>query len=417
MAFVLDRNSKADTRFFCDAAGSGAAALAVDLSQYRTDLTNNTTYLTSTDTRLAVRSPREISVVIDIATANSRVVLNWGNVAGTTYIYRITLAAGGNVQFGHNNALLTTVVCPNIAAGARSYVLHWSTDYDERAATYYSEFAICDVTSGDWTIARVTHSQPNAPAGGDQFNISGYGAGSTLFTGGLTAYDFVRVGCRFHSTTEAREDWVTESSAPSVDGVQLDVELAPTSTSFFTADPAEDVSDALLDEETFAGPIELATVINAAANRKRLYGPIINFAPNAPAAVQDTYTPAKFYKDYLCLGFVFEHRWPSYTTRVKVRIHAQTWIAAGAPGGTTVSVTLHVYAAVKFGGSVTSVASLLVTDNHTSTGVGQWYNVGAYLLSGVYSVVGIGYQFGVGTGHAYLRAKIKGVTFEPYEDD
>jgi len=415
MAYTLHRNSKADTRFLCDRDGGGAADLATDISQWRTDLTNSTTYLTSTDTRLAVRSPREISVVISIASANSRTILNWGNTAGTVYIYRLGFS-GGVVQFGHNNATLATLAPPNLAVAARSYLIHYSTDYDVRAATYYSDMAVCDLATGTWITTRATHSQPNAAVASQQFNISGYGAGSNLFTGGLTAYSFVRVGCRFHTTTEAKEDWYAQSSAPSVTGVQPDVELAPSSTSFFTADPVEDVSDAILDADTFAGPAEFAGTLNAWAGRKRLYSPIVNLVPRAPDTLDNTYSSTGMFAVglfYSSIGLLWRTQLPYLCDRVWVRVHVQAWIAAGAPGGTTVSLQLAAYRAKKLGGALIQGGnSSTITDNHTSSGTGQWYDFVAFLSSGVFVLA---YKFGTGTGASYLRAKIKGVTIEPYE--
>jgi hypothetical protein len=418
---TLDRNSKADTRFLSDRAGGGVANLVTDISQWRLSLTNLTTYATSTSSRLAVRSPREISVVVRLATGDSGIVVNWGNTAGTTYIYRITIAAGV-LQFGHNDGLLASVTPPSVGGSARTYVVHWSTDYDALAAGYFSELAVYDVTSATWAVSRVTHTQPQAPAGGDQFNLIGRGAGFSLFTGGMAAIDFVRIGCRFHSTTEAKEDWVAESSAPSVTGVQPVVELCPSSPVFFTADPADDLSDALLDEGTLAGPAELAAVLNAAAARKRLYSPAVNMVLNDPPTLQDSLT-TNFFRDLYTglsqawLGLVFARYQPYKANRLRVRVHVQAWIAAGAPMGTAVSIDLSVSA---MSGVPTdlkpSINIVTITDDHTSTGVGQWYDLGALKVPG-FGYLAIGWVFGAGTGHAHLRMKIKAVTMEPYESE
>ena len=422
MAFLLDRNSKADTRFFADRAGGGAVDLATDISQWRTNLTNSTTYLTSTDARLAVRAPREITVVVDLSTGDDRIILNWGNVAGTSYIYRIFINSGAPT-FGHNNADLVTVNPPNLSGSPKSYLLHWSTDYDIRAATFYSELAVCDIGANAWTITRVTHTQPQAPAGGDQFNILGYGAGVTKFTAGLAAIDFVRVGCRFHTTTEAKEDWVAQSSAPSVTGVQLEVELAPSAPTFFSADPVDPVADAMLDEATLAGPAEFAAVVNAAAGRKRLYSPIVNLAPRATPTLDNTYTPAKLYRQvgvagrYAAAQYVFARPRDAYLAdKARVRVHVQAWIAGGAPGGTAVSIDLAAWSDAALNNPDAIVGTVLtITDNHTSTGVGQWYDLGDMFVVGVAGFIGIAWKFGTGTGASYLRMKIKAVSIEPFE--
>lgn len=430
---TLDDNSKADTRILLIRDGGGAANLKVDQSQWRTDLTNNTTYLTSTDTRLAVRSPREVSVVVKLATGNSGILVNWGNVAGTTYIYRITISAG-NVQFGHNNALLTSITTPNVGATQRLYAIHWSTDYDRAAATYYSEMAVCDLATGTWATTRITHTQPNAAAGGDQFNVIGRGAGSSPFTGGIGVVDYVRVGCRFHSTTEAKEDWYAQSSAPSVDGVQLPVELAPASTSYYTANPvANDLSDAILDAGSFAGPAEFAATINAAANRKRLIGPLLNEEMNGPPIYQDTFLPANFHRPVILGGspdlrLTVSHLYRRNTysgIRARVWVHAQTYIAAGAPVGTTVANYLQVGSCSKIPPSTAVLtppgsftAQVLSTTDHGSTGIGEWFDLGemSVLTFDGASYFVLAYGFGTGTGHTYLRTVVKGIRIEGYEE-
>lgn len=436
MATVLDRNSKADTRFLCDRGGGGAPELATDISQWRTNLTNNTTYLTSSDARLAPRSPREISVVIWISTADSRIILNWGQ--GTSYMYRIQVQTGGTgaVQFGHNGATLLTLAPPGVGATAKQYLIHWSTDYDSKDATYYSEMAIGNIAANTWAVARIAHTQPQAVAGGDQFNLRGVGAGSTLYTGGLAAYDFVRIGCRFHSTTEASEDWVVENPAPSITGISPTVELAPSSTSFYSADPAEDIANSILDEGTFAGPIEYSGNINATAQRRRLYSPILNIVTNSPPAYSDDYFPDNMWRQvastgsYAGLHFALGHvYWRPTTyrgTRARVRVQAQAYLEAGAPGGSTVSAFLCMFSqGAKPGKKVpamkegTSSSIVHLTTNDTDVGVGTWYDLGVLPLAskdgGTWLALGVGY--GTGTGHDFIRLKIKAITVEPFESE
>lgn len=419
---TLHRNSKADTRFFSDRAAGGAANLATDISQYRTNLTNNTTYLTSLDARLAVRSPREIACVVKLATGNSGILLNWGNTAGTVYIYRITIS-GGTPQFGHNNALLTFLAPPNISATARLYAIHWSTDYDFNASTYFSEFAICDLATGTWAVSRIAHTQPQAPVAAEQLNLIGRGAGSSPFTGGIAVVDYLRIGCRWHSTTEASEDWGSESAAPTITGIQPNVELAPSSPSFFSQDPNEDVADVLLDEGTFGGPIEFAAVINAGASTKRLFSPILNVTPNDPVTHDNTYVPTNFYRilpfSLIRLGaqYLFTRPLPYLATKARVRVFAQTWLAAGAPGGSVVSIQMAMFAM----GSITETdvglpAFVTSTTNHTSAGAGQWFDLGVLDIPSNALYFALGHKFGSGTGASYLRLKIKAIVVEPYEE-
>lgn len=434
MALVLDRNSKADTRLLSIRDGGGAADLAVDASQWRADLTNSTTYLTSTDYRLAVRSPREISVVVGISTGRSRVILNWGNAAGTVYTYRIT-ASSGVLTFGHNSAALSpTITPPNLSASVQSYLVHWSTDYDYQGATWYSEIAICDIDSNEWSVTRIDHTEPRAPGAGEQFNLLGYGAGTLIYQGGISSIDNVRVGCRFHTTTEAAEDWVAESSPPTVSGISPTVELAPSSTSFYTEDPVEDVSTTLLDEGSFAGPIEYVANINATAQWRRLRSPALNILTNTTQAYDDSFFPSNMWRQvattapytarYMCLGHVY---WRPTTFKgplSRVRVHAQTYLEAGAPGGSAIDIELSMLSLATAPGSKVpaqipgvSTTAVALTTNHGSSGTGQWYDLGLLALASVDggTWLALAMEFGTGTGHDFMRIKIKAITVEPYD--
>lgn len=426
MAF--NRNSKADTRLLC----TQALDLFVDQSQWAGDLDDQTTYLTSTSTRLAVRSPREISVVASIGTLDTGVILNWGNVAGTVYIYRITIGVGGAVVFGHDSATLATILPPNISGTARNYLIHWSTDYDDFAGTYFSQIAIFDMTGGTaWKHSRVTHTQPPAPAGEQQFNLLGYGAGVSEFSGGLSDIASVRIGCRFHTTTEAREDWITESSTPDTVGVRPEVELAPLSTVFYDADPDTDVGDAVLDPETLAGPAEWLAAVNAAAHRKRLYSPMLNVQPRSSAGLlRATFEPVNFHRDQQGLKWTPQFAWrrpvPRLATAARVWVHVQTYLAGGAPGGSEIEFFLRVWMLPSLPTSVAdqkpdgwrAVPIQTCTTNHTSTGVGEWIDLGELSLTGYFKEPQyflLAYGFGDGTGSSYQRARIKQVVVDPYE--
>jgi hypothetical protein len=433
------RNSKADTRGLFIDAGAGATDLLIDRSQWRTNLTNHTTWLTSTDTRLAVRSPREIGLVINASAATSGIVVNWGNTAGTGWIYRVEVdGATGLVRFHHNSAEnLTTLTLPNLdKAEARQYVVHWSTEYDEFAAGYYSEMLVHDVTSGTYVHTRVTNTQPSAPVGGDQFNLSGYNTGTNGFP--LASIVSARVSCRFHSTTEAAEDWVDESATPSVAGVQPAVELAPVSPNEYADYEASDPVNHLLLTSgnaglnpSFAGPAELLAVMHAGEHRRRCYSPLINLALRSPPTLQDTYLPANMHRELETVGtprVLLGHYWvrpvPFGASTARVRVFVQTWLAAGAPMGSAISVQLVMRVRSNLltaegptPGPISSV--VIVTTNHGSTGLGEWVDLGTITwtappLKRVFFY--LSHRFGSGTGAAYQRAKIKHVLVEPYEE-
>lgn len=433
-----DRNSKADTRGLFIDAGAGATDLLIDKSQWRTNLTNHSTWLTSTDTRLAVRSPREIGLVVDASEDTSGIIVNWGDTTNTGWIYRVSIdGAASLVRFHHNSAEnLTTLSLPNLTTPAeRRYVIHWSTDYDEFAAGYYSEMFVHDVTSGSYTHTRVAHTQPSAPIGGDQFNVSGYNTGTKGFP--LANIVSARISCRFHSTTEGAEDWIDESATPSVAGVQPAVELAPVSAEEYADYEASDpVNNLLLTSgsgglnPSFAGPSELLAVMHAGEHRRRCFSPLINLALRSPPTLQNTYLPTNVHRELDTVGtprVLLGHYWvrpvPFGATKARVRLFVQTWLAAGAPGGSAISIQLVMRVRANLltaegpiGDPLSSV--VYATTDHGSSGLGEWLDLGVITWTPPASgrmLFYLSHRFGSGTGASYQRMKLKHVLVEPYE--
>ena len=327
---------------------------------------------------------------------------------------------------------MVSITPPNLSGSPKSYLIHWSTEYDLIAASYYSEVAICDIAGNVWEVARVEHDQPNAPNPGDQFNLIGYGPGDSPFTGGLSAVDVVRIGCRFHSVVEGAEDFVAESPPPDITGVSPTVELAPSSTSFFSSDPSEDLANAMLDEGTFAGPVEFAANINATAHRRRLLSPLLNIVCNAPPAYDDTFFPSNMWRQvstlssrHICTGHVYWRPKTFRGPRARVRVHVQTYLEAGSPMGSSIDIELSMISLTEPPGKKvpaalpTTTAAVSLTTDHTSTGIGQWYDLGALSLvskdGGTWLALAI--EFGTGTGHDFMRLRVKAITVEPFEEE
>ncbi len=434
-----DRNSKPDTRLLIGTNLGGAGTLHLDQSQWEGNLTHNTTYLTSTNAALGVRSPREIAIVVPLDNNDTGYLVNFGNLAGTSFIYRIEVSgASGLIRFHHNSANnLATLSLPNLGGSPRFYVIHWSTDYSVLESSYFSEFAVCDIASGTWNISRITHSQPLAPQVGWQFNVGGYGAGVTNFSGGLALISYLRISERFHPTAEANQDWVSESAAPTVTGYQPPLELVPVASGQFVDYDASDIVSRKLTtsgdgggDPSYAGPAELVAAISAEANARRLWSPLLNVEINGAPTLRDTYLPQNFYAigdDGLRYGI--QHFWvrpvPPGALFGKVRVHVQTWISAGAPGGTAVSFKVKLLslasrpknaaALVTNGGSIIAES----TSNHGISGVGTWLDLGELLLKTKdgFTFFALGFAFGTGTGHDFVRAKIKQVTVDAYSKE
>lgn len=425
---MFNRNSKADTRFLGD---SDLGDLFSDQSQWAGDLADNTTYYTSTDARLAVRSPRELAMVVEVKSDDAGILLHWGKTDGTQYIYKIAANGAGSIQFSDSGSLLALVPLPGVTGTASPYLIHWSTDYDPVRETWYSELALCRLATGAWEVRWVEHAQPQATQIGWQLNVIGYGAGLSPFSGGVAAFRQIRIGCRYHSTTEAKEDWVDESTSPIVTGYAPPVELAPTSGLAYEPDQDSDIGDAILDPETFAGPSEWITALHSGAMRQRLYGPILNvICPSPQATIEHPPVPANLFRQVGTSRWAgIHHLWIRPVPippgqgglYARVRVHVQTWVAAGAPPGTTprLEVELRSSSSVSMEASTSTPVTTCTTD-HTSTGIGEWLELGelpiqvkpGFGITFLNLTVSLGLD--AHTGVAYRRARIKAVTADLY---
>lgn len=418
---VFNRNCKADTRGLFINSGGGAVDLAQNKALGFANLANNTTYLTQASTLFATRSPREISVVANLSNSQTGILVNYGSTDGTQYIYRVEVSAGA-VSFRQAGSVLASVPLPGVNGTPSSYVIHWSTGFDDVSSTHYSEFAVCRLASGAWTISRANHAQPPAAGGGWQFNLSGYGAGSSLFSGGLSNITSVRISRRFHSTTEAREDWQTESSTPAPTGYVPGIELAPVSSEVYQADPDDPVADAILDPLTFAGPAQWLTALHSGVHRQRLYSPIINVEMNNPPTLQSTWAPTEFYKvDQQGFFYGVNHLYVCPCPRTpgsgglygRVWVHVQTWVAGGAPGGTTPKLRVIARASSTPVGEDASYSQIVqCTTNHGSNGIGQILDLGEISLRPFLTFLALGLDFSSGTGNTFRRAKIKAIAVD-----
>lgn len=437
---AFTRNSKPDTRLLVIEDGGGAASLAVDISQWESNLINNTTYLVSTNSALG--RVKTIQIVANIEEDDLGYLANFGAADGSTWIYNVEVRGpAGVIRFNFNNDTeLAAVEIPNIGAARRTYLIHWTIFYSVLDASYVSEFAICDIATDTWEFFRQKHAAPNSPALGDQFNLSGFGAGTYTFDGGLANIESVRLSDAYHSTTHAQEDWITESSAPTIVGIEPSLELIPLSEgSFEDYTSGDDVSLRLLAsgtgflEPSYAGPAELIGTMSAEANSKRLWSPLLNVKINRSPTLQNTYLPTNFYGQVGGTGerYGIHHLWcrpiPPYYKNVfaRVRVFVHTWISAGAPGGTTVDFSVRLVGwrdpptsnSLPDPNGTNKTALTQCTTNHGSTGVGEWLNLGEMMVprdKSTFAWFGLGILFGSGTGASYLRAKIKHVVAELY---
>lgn len=418
---TIDTNSKADTVFLSRASGGG---LTVDLSQWHDDLTDEGGGIfTSSDNRFNLSSPREISIVIDANSSDEGFLTYYGDVDwnDASYVIRVS---GGTVLFYLGTSDIASIDLPNAGAFDKEYVIHWSTTYDAQTTIYLSEMAVCETGTGTWSIKRAYHSEP--PSNADwSFCLTGFPwDGSGVYTNTITA---VRLSRRFHSTTEAREDWVSTSSDPLVYGVSPDVVLHGTIASPFALLNTETLVGAVADTHAFAGPAHFWAATASHADRMRLYSPLVNVGPNNPmelsaggsASAWHTDSPLGSYR--MPLSYLFSRPIPGGCDAARVRLHIQGWRNVGYPVGTSMDVGFRVFALSKLPGQPGALKwgqsnAITVSTDHGSSGVGEWYDCGIVNIPVQPFQIchfAVGYKFPNTTGQSYKRCKIKHVTIEP----
>ena len=432
MPTSLNTNSKADTVFFGDSSGGGN--LYTDLSQFGTGLTNNTTYLSSTDDRFAITSPRELALVVELTNTDSGILLYYGANGGASFTYKIQVVSS-TIRFYHNSSgtPLATIAPWGLSATERTYVIHWSTCPDYVGGTYLSEFAVYDVTSGTWSIARATHSAPTVDLS-HSLGVGATGNGTTPFSGNVADIKKVRIGRRFHSTTEAREDWVALTSAPTPAGAYEVPDHCPHMTDPYSTTNSEDVGEALANDYAFGGPASWLGVVNTSKHRMRLYSPVVNqVSVPDPVVLNHFSQPGERYgsapdgSGYLISIYYFWRRpVPSNAAYLKCRAHVQTYLEMGYPLGSTVSISFRVYSLDRMphepGVQWSRSSTVTRTTNDGASGVGAWIDMGDLVLRRCkdnpdHTYLALAFYVTPSVGDDYNWCKVKAVTIEPLSDD
>ena len=426
MAF--HQNSKADTVFFGD---DTLGDLFEDQSQFSSNLTDNTTYLSSTDDRFAITSPRELALVVELTTADSGILLYYGANGGASFTYKIQVVSS-TIRFYHNSSgtPLATIAPWGLSATERTYVIHWSTCPDYVGGTYLSEFAVYDVTSGTWSIARATHSAPTVDLS-HSLGVGATGNGSAPFSGTVSDIRKVRIGRRFHSTTEAREDWVALSSAPTPSGDYVEPDHCPHMADPYSSTNSEDVGEAIGNNYAFAGPALWLGGLHSNKNRHRLFSPIVNqVSVPDPVTLNHFAQPVERYgsapdgSGYLVTIYYLWRR-PIPIDRgiyARCRAHVQTYLEMGYPIGSTVSISFRMYSMDRLphepGCKWSKSSTVTRTTDDGASGTGAWIDMGDLLLqrckdNSDHTYLALAFYVTPSIGDDYNWAKVKAVTVEP----
>lgn len=277
MPTALHRLSKSDTVLLLDAA---VADIFVDLGPERTSLDDLTTWIEeSPSARAAIAEPRNVSIVFDMGTDDAGTLLQLGNAV--SYSYKITVLAGV-VSVAEAGVTVASVDLPEPAKDPIPVLVHWSTRVE--GSRVVTELAIYNYTDGLWAFTTATHAAAT-PVATDTLTIGAGFAGASPYTGGIAAVSAVHIGRRFHATTEAAEDWVSESTPPSFDGYDRTPLLTGASSDL-----------AIAGEGSFAGPSLLWAGAATRQAAQRCVGPFVNARPVQPAAEYLPSFPAHFYR-------------------------------------------------------------------------------------------------------------------------
>lgn len=277
MPTELHRCSKFDTALLLDAA---ADDIFVDQSERRTNLADNTTYVSeAASARAAIDAPRNLTVVFDMASDDHGILLQLGSAG--TYSYRISLA-DGDISVAEAGATRATLHVPGLAKVPITVLVHWSQRVED--GDVVSELAIYNYTANAWGVVSAKHGA-ETPDPAHTLTVAAGVGGASAFTKGIEGIAAVHIGRRFHSTTEASEDWVAASSPGAFDGQDR--------TPLLTGAAAE---LAIAAEGSLAGPSMLWAGVATRQATARTVGPFINARPALPAAEYVASYPVHFYR-------------------------------------------------------------------------------------------------------------------------
>lgn len=315
--------AKPDTVLLLD---TSAGDIFVDGSQYRTNLTDNTTYIDEPySARVAFRSPREIAIVVDASSDNSGVLAELGNAGG--YSWRVKISATSAVEVAEESILRASVELPSLSKSASTYLIHWST-HPTTAGYIRHELAVYNYDADEWAHAQATHSESFASSG-HTLTVGAALGGSSAYDGGLAAISKVRIGRRFHSLTEAAEDWIGLTTPPAMTQVRRGAPLVPDRA---TLD--------LVQDGSFAGPALLWSGHAFEQSDRRLVSPLVNLRVHDPIRISnDSQTDAATQAwwrlapgsatTYLALPYLFYRAVPGKVNRARARIFVRHTIEVG----------------------------------------------------------------------------------------
>lgn len=332
-----------DTVYLGKSDTGALAELAVDRSQYLTDLTVGANYISDPSSSTRWRQPTgrtlDCRCVINSSETGRRGIWT-GNNYGVWYLNGTDLIARYWNGSTSSSAGATTSLAITLAAGANEFVFSWSTEAnpDTTASTnaYRSEMRAWNLTTGTFTQVVWTHAVvANDTTAANRWLIGDEtGSGSSPFLG--TA-KLVRLCSQFHSATETYRTLVAAGNKPTLAG---EGRLEP---------PTPSKSSGIGDDGQFAGPVYALAAANARQQDLRLWAPVLNDVYNPDYAITFSGNPTgnrTQLRDpldttwYLQFPFIRRRPLPPNANRLKVRV---CLYVSGASAGATDTITVRCY--------------------------------------------------------------------------
>ena len=368
---VWPRNSKADTALYLDA---DLADIFEDYGPERTNLVDQSTYADEANSaRSAIDAPRNITVKLKMRGTWSGTIIDLGNAV--TYSWRILLS-GGLVYVLEGGSIRAAATVPGLAV-EETVLIHWSTRPE--GASVVSELAVYNYDQDAWAFVTATHADAT-PTATDTLTVAARFGGAGPYDGELGAILAVHIGRRFHSTTEAREDWLTPESSPAT---FTGYDRSPVLTG-----PAAEL--AIAGEGSLAGPslIWAGAATRQAANRTT--GPFVNATITTPAAEYNTNSPAQFYRStpdswgLMCVRYLWHGYLGLRVNVARVRIHVTAYDLFG--GGTISPLRFRGYSIANLptgpnADAMTFHRSTVVSLTAPSPAGGEWIDLGLVRLA------------------------------------
>lgn len=414
----LHANSKSDTILLLD---TGVADPWTDLGPERTDLVDQTTYIEEDPSaRSAIAAPRNITIKVAMQSGWSGILLYFGPLVGT-YSYQISLAASV-LSFAENGILRTSVTVPGLTGSNRTVLINWSQRVE--GANVIDDVAVGNLTTGEWVFGRGSHAA-FTPNSAHILSIAAKTGGTSAYTGLIDAFTAVHIGRRFHSSTEAMQDWGTAATAATFDGYDRAPILTGTAATLVL--PAEG---------EFVGPSYYWAAVATRQAAQRAVGAFANLSIRSPNAEGVTASPSRFYRatpdNVTGWKWCTRYLWHGYLSPkvnvAQVRIHVRAYDSMS--GGATVNaVSFRSYSIANLPLNGSPVAPIynrgaIVSTSTTTTTSGSWLDLGLVTLArdaNGLSYFALGFRFAttnVNEGITFNTTwKLNAITVDPFGMD